>query len=54
LVFFVEFICFQIEVDLRSDTVTKPTDEMRKAMAEAAVGDDVFLEDPTVKSKIRH
>ncbi len=35
-------------VDLRSDTVTKPTDEMRKAMAEAVVGDDVYGEDPTV------
>ena len=36
-------------IDLRSDTVTKPTPAMRKAMAEAEVGDDVFLEDPTVK-----
>lgn len=35
-------------VDLRSDTVTTPTPEMRKAMAEAEVGDDVFGEDPTV------
>nr|XP_039261290.1 probable low-specificity L-threonine aldolase 2 isoform X2 [Styela clava] len=35
-------------VDIRSDTLTKPTDEMRKAMAEAEVGDDVFGEDPTV------
>ncbi|KAA0264232.1 MAG: threonine aldolase, partial [Chloroflexi bacterium] len=35
-------------VDLRSDTVTKPTPEMREAMAEAAVGDDVFGDDPTV------
>jgi threonine aldolase len=35
-------------VDLRSDTVTKPTPEMRRAMAEAEVGDDVFMEDPTV------
>lgn len=35
-------------VDLRSDTVTRPTPEMRRAMAEAEVGDDVFLEDPTV------
>ncbi len=34
-------------VDLRSDTVTKPTPEMRRAMAEAEVGDDVFGEDPT-------
>jgi threonine aldolase len=35
-------------VDLRSDTVTKPTPEMRRAMAEAVVGDDVYGEDPTV------
>jgi threonine aldolase len=35
-------------IDLRSDTVTKPSDEMRKAMYEAEVGDDVFQEDPTV------
>src|SRR5512140_1713176 len=35
-------------VDLRSDTVTKPTPEMRKAMFEAEVGDDVYAEDPTV------
>lgn len=35
-------------VDLRSDTVTKPTDEMRIAMAQADVGDDVYGEDPTV------
>src|SRR5437667_6114479 len=35
-------------VDLRSDTVTTPTDEMRQAMATAEVGDDVFGEDPTV------
>ncbi len=35
-------------IDLRSDTVTKPSDEMRKAMYEAEVGDDVFKEDPTV------
>lgn len=35
-------------VDLRSDTVTKPTAEMRAAMAEAEVGDDVYGEDPTV------
>ncbi|MEO8398731.1 MAG: GntG family PLP-dependent aldolase [Ignavibacteriaceae bacterium] len=36
-------------IDLRSDTVTKPSNEMRKAMYEAEVGDDVFREDPTVK-----
>ncbi|HEU4423526.1 MAG TPA: GntG family PLP-dependent aldolase [Pilimelia sp.] len=35
-------------VDLRSDTVTRPTPAMRAAMAEAAVGDDVYGEDPTV------
>ncbi len=36
-------------VDLRSDTVTKPTPEMRRAMAEAEVGDDGYGEDPTVR-----
>ena len=36
-------------IDLRSDTVTQPTTEMRRAMAEAEVGDDVFGEDPTVR-----
>src|SRR5881409_308130 len=35
-------------IDLRSDTVTRPTAEMRVAMAAAEVGDDVYLEDPTV------
>ncbi len=35
-------------VDLRSDTVTRPSDEMRRAMAAAEVGDDVYGEDPTV------
>ncbi len=35
-------------VDLRSDTLTRPTSGMRRAMAEAEVGDDVFGEDPTV------
>ncbi|HEU0140739.1 MAG TPA: GntG family PLP-dependent aldolase [Bryobacteraceae bacterium] len=35
-------------VDLRSDTVTRPTASMRRAMAEAEVGDDVYREDPTV------
>ena len=35
-------------VDLRSDTVTRPTPEMRRAMAEAEVGDDGFGDDPTV------
>ncbi len=37
-----------VTVDLRSDTVTKPTPAMRRAMAEADVGDDVYMEDPTV------
>ena len=36
-------------IDLRSDTVTRPTAAMRKAMADAEVGDDVFGDDPTVK-----
>ena len=35
-------------IDLRSDTVTQPTDEMRRAMAEAEVGDDVYGEDPSI------
>jgi threonine aldolase len=35
-------------IDLRSDTVTKPSAEMRRAMADAEVGDDVFIEDPTI------
>ena len=39
---------FKTMIDLRSDTVTKPTPSMRRAMAEAEVGDDVYLEDPTV------
>jgi len=37
-------------IDLRSDTVTQPTPAMRRAMAEAAVGDDVFGDDPTVNA----
>ena len=36
-------------IDLRSDTVTRPTNEMRHAMARAEVGDDVYGEDPTVR-----
>ncbi len=36
-------------IDLRSDTVTRPTEEMRAAMARAEVGDDVYGEDPTVR-----
>ena len=35
-------------IDLRSDTVTKPSKEMRQAMAAAEVGDDVYGDDPTV------
>lgn len=35
-------------IDLRSDTVTRPTDAMRRAMAQAEVGDDMFGDDPTV------
>jgi threonine aldolase len=37
-------------IDLRSDTVTKPTGAMRQAMAEAEVGDDVYGEDPTINA----
>jgi len=37
-------------IDLRSDTVTRPTAAMRRAMAEAMVGDDVYGEDPTVRA----
>ncbi len=36
-------------IDLRSDTVTRPDAEMRQAMADAEVGDDVYGEDPTVR-----
>jgi len=36
------------KVDLRSDTLTRPTEEMRRAMMAAEVGDDVFGEDPTL------
>lgn len=36
--------------DFRSDTVTRPTEEMRRAMAEAAVGDDVYADDPTANA----
>ncbi len=41
-------------VDLRSDTVTRPTEAMRQAMYRAEVGDDVFGEDPTVNALERH
>ena len=37
-----------IKIDLVSDTVTLPTNEMREAMESAEVGDDVYHEDPTV------
>lgn len=37
-----------VTVDLRTDTISKPTNEMRRAMANAIVGDDVYGEDPTV------
>ena len=37
-------------IDLRSDTVTKPTPYMRQKIAEAEVGDDVLGDDPTIKS----
>src|SRR4029453_18715569 len=37
-------------IDLRSDTVTRPTPAMRRAMAEAEVGDDVYGEDPTIRT----
>src|SRR5262245_10475468 len=36
-------------IDLRSDTVTRPSPEMRRAMAEAEVGDDVYGDDPTIR-----
>ena len=39
-------------IDLRSDTVTRPTVEMRAAMAAAEVGDDVYGEDPTVNLEL--
>ena len=38
-----------MDIDLRSDTFTKPTAQMYKAMTQAPVGDNVFQEDPTVK-----
>lgn len=41
------------QVDLRSDTVTKPGPAMRRAMAEAVVGDDDYGEDPTVRGERR-
>ena len=41
-------------IDLRSDTVTRPSADMRRAMAEAEVGDDVYAEDPTVNRLEQH
>jgi threonine aldolase len=41
-------------IDLRSDTVTRPTPEMRRAMATAEVGDDVFGDDPTVNGLLEY
>ena len=38
-------------IDLRSDTITRPTRGMREAMANADVGDDVYGEDPTVNGE---
>ena len=38
------------QIDLRSDTVTKPSEEMRTVIASAPVGDDVYGEDPTVNA----
>ncbi|HLW98096.1 MAG TPA: GntG family PLP-dependent aldolase [Candidatus Acidoferrales bacterium] len=43
----------KLVADLRSDTVTRPTPEMRRAMAEAIVGDDVYGEDPTM-NRLQH
>lgn len=43
-------MAFEGIIDLRSDTVTRPTPEMRRAMADAEVGDDVFGDDPTINS----
>lgn len=37
-------------IDMRSDTVTKPTEAMKHAMVNSALGDDVFCEDPTVNA----
>ncbi len=43
-----------VSVDLRSDTVTRPTPGMRQAMARAEVGDDVYREDPSVRALEEH
>jgi threonine aldolase len=42
-------MAYPTPIDLRSDTVTKPSEAMRRAMAEAPVGDDVYREDPTIE-----
>ena len=39
-----------VRLDMRSDTVTQPTADMRQAMASAMVGDDVYGDDPTVNA----
>jgi threonine aldolase len=39
-----------MRIDLRSDTVTKPSPEMMEAMMSAEVGDDVFEDDPTINA----
>ncbi|MDR1977622.1 MAG: low-specificity L-threonine aldolase [Synergistaceae bacterium] len=44
----VDFLSEEPVIDLKSDTITKPSAEMRRAMSEAEVGDDVYGEDPTV------
>ena len=41
-----------LKVDLRSDTLTLPSQEMKKFMMEAPLGDDVYQEDPTVSGKL--
>ena len=41
-------MAYPVPIDLRSDTVTRPSDAMRRAMADAPVGDDVYREDPTI------
>ena len=41
-------------LDFRSDTITRPTPQMRAAIADAVVGDDVFADDPTVKRLQSH
>ncbi|HEU4562057.1 MAG TPA: beta-eliminating lyase-related protein, partial [Longimicrobium sp.] len=44
----------ELVVDLRSDTVTRPSPEMRRAIAEAEVGDAVLGDDPTAAALERH